>query len=108
MDLPEIILLVVGLSLLALILVVIIRAILFTDKTNYNKETDFIYQEDDIVGKLGQLVKIPTISYEDREKIDFQQFQKLIDTCKELYPNVFSKCEFNKTKEYSIKLKLKS
>lgn len=107
MTTPQIILLVIGSILLALILVVIIRALLFKDKTNYNRETDFTYQEDDIVKKLGELVKIPTVSYEDREKIDFIQFQKLIDKCKELYPNVFSKCEFTQTKEYAIKLKLK-
>lgn len=107
MDTPQIILLIVGSLLLTLILIVIIRALLFTDKTNYKVETHFKYQEDDIVKKLGELVKIPTISYEDKEKIDFKEFERLIETCKKLYPNVFSKCEFTQTKEYAIKLKLK-
>lgn len=104
----KIILLAVGLLLLALILVVLIRTLTFKDETNYDVDrTKFTYQEDDVVKKLGELVKIPTVSYEDREKIDFIQFQRLIDKCKELYPNVFSKCEFTQTKEYAIKLKLK-
>lgn len=108
MDLPEIILLVVGILLLILILVVIIRTLLFKDETNYNVDRDsFKFEDDDVVNKLAELVKIPTISYEDRERIDFKQFQKLINTCKKLYPNVFKKCEFTQTKEYAIKLKLK-
>ena len=107
MDTPQIILLIVGSLLLTLILIVIIRALLFTDKTNYKVETHFKYQEDDIVKKLGELVKIPTISYEDKEKIDFKEFERLIETCKKLYPNVFSKCEFTQTKEYALKFKLK-
>ena len=107
MDLPQIIFLSVGGLFLLVVAIVLIRTFLFTDKTNYNVETDFKYQEDDIINKLGELVKIPTVSYEDKEKIDFTQFQKLIDTTKKLYPLVFEKCEFTQTPEYAIKLKLK-
>ena len=106
MDLPQIIFLSVGGLFLLVVAIVLIRTFLFTDKTNYNIETDFKYQEDDVINKLGELVKIPTVSYEDKEKIDFTQFQKLIDT-KKLYPLVFEKCEFTQTPEYAIKLKLK-
>lgn len=89
-----------------LIVIILVRALMFKDKTNYEIKTDFKYEEDDIVNKLGQLVKIPTISYENKERIDFKQFELLIKTCKKLYPNVFEKCEFTQTKEYAIKFKL--
>ena len=47
------------------------------------------------------------MSYEDKSKIDFTEYQKYIDKVKELYPLVFERCEFTQTKEYAIKLKLK-
>jgi len=103
---PEL-LYVIGGLLLILIIVIIVRALLFKDNTNYLIETDFEYEDDEIVKKLGTLIKIPTVSYEDKGKIDFSQFQLLIDTCKKMYPLVFSECEFEQTKEYAIKLKLK-
>ena len=90
-----------------LILVLVIRALLFKDETIYQKEVEDIKEKDDVVNKLGTLVKIKTISYEDKSKIDFTEYQKYIDKVKELYPLVFEKCEFTQTKEYAIKLKLK-
>mgnify|MGYP003300183187 CR=1 FL=1 len=45
-----------------LIAIVIIRALLFKDNTTYEDKTNFTYKEDDIAYKLGELVKIPTIS----------------------------------------------
>ena len=76
-------LIILGVFLL-LILVLVIRALLFKDKTNYNKEVKEIEELDDVVSKLGTLVKIKTISYEDKNKIDFSEYQRYIDKVKEL------------------------
>lgn len=103
----EIILLsLLGLFIL-LILVIVIRALLFNDKTVYKRETNFEYEEDDIVKKLGRLVKIPTVSHPNPLDMDMKQFDLLIETVKELYPNVFSKCEYEITKERAIKIKVR-
>ena len=52
----EIVLLtVLGLFVL-LVAVLVIRALLFKDKTVYNRETNFTYEEDDIVSKLGKFI----------------------------------------------------
>lgn len=102
---PEILYIILG-ALGLLILIIILRAVFYKDKTNYNIETNFNYQDDKIVEKLGTLIKIPTITHEGNVR-DLKEFQRLIDTCKELYPLVFSKCEFTQTPEYAIKLKLK-
>ena len=91
---------------LVLVAVIIIRALMFNDKTVYVRETNFKYEEDDIVNKLGTLVKIPTISHPDEADMDMAQFDLLIETCQKLYPTVFSVCEFEKTPERAIKLKL--
>ena len=89
-----------------LIAVIIIRALLFKDTNCYYKETDFNFEDDDIVNKLGTLVKIPTISSQNEEEVDFKQFDLLIKTTKKLYPTVFKKCEHEITKERAIKIKV--
>lgn len=89
-----------------LLMVIIIRALLFKDKRSYYKETNFNYQEDDIVNKLGTLIKIPTISHPNEIDIDFTQFDLLIETTKKLYPTVFTKCEHEITKERAIRIKV--
>lgn len=95
--------------LISLILFVLIRALTFKDKTNYCKiNTLNIELENDlVVEKLGKMLQVPTISYEDSSKIDFSKFQEYIDLLQKLFPNVFKKCEFSQTKDYAIKLKLK-
>lgn len=97
--------LIIGIALV--ILIIIIKAICFKDKTDYKKNVEHNIEHDDIVYKLGELIKIPTISHPNKEDVDFSVFQQYIDKVKELYPNVFSKCEFTQTEEYAIKLLLK-
>ena len=95
-------------SIIALLVVfLIIKTSFFKDKTDYYKKSPMLIEHDDIVYKLGELIKIPTVSYEDKSLIDFTKFDEYIEKVKELYPNVFKNCEFTKTKEYAIKLKLK-
>lgn len=89
-----------------LLLVIIIKAILFKDKRSYYKETDFNFEDDDIVNKLGTLVKIPTISYPNESDMDMKQFDLYIETTKKLYPTVFCKCEWEVTPRRAIKIKV--
>ena len=103
----QIILLVVLGLILTLIAVLVIRALLFKDNTLYVRETDFNYEEDDIVNKLGTLIKIPTVSHPDPLDMDMNQFDLLIETVKKMYPTVFSKCESEVTAERAIKIKVK-
>ena len=93
--------------LLSLILIVLIRALTFKDSNDYNKNVPFESEKDDIVYKLGELIKIKTVSHENKDDIDFSCFEQYIEKTKELYPLVFSKCEWEITKEYAIKIKVK-
>ena len=70
----------VGALFVALVLVIIIRALLFNDKTVYVKETDFEFEDDEIVKKLGTLIKIPTISHQDESLMDMAEFDRLVKT----------------------------
>ena len=97
----------VGAFLLLIILICLIRALTFVDKTNYSPTVSNLDETDDVVKKLALMLKVKTITYEDKKQIDFSKFQEYIDLTKKLYPLVFEKCEFEQTKEYAIKLKLK-
>lgn len=96
-----------GAALALLIVIILIKAATFKDNTDYYKKDDVNFKKDDVVYKLGELLKIKTVSHEDVSLTDFSKFQEYIDKTKEFYPLVFSKCEFAQTKEYAIKLKLK-
>ena len=96
-----------GAILALIILVCLIRTFLFIDKTNYYRDVKEIKETDDVVNKLGQMLKIPTVSHEDVSETDFSKFEEYINLTKKLYPLVFEKCEYEITKEYAIKIKLK-
>ena len=103
----HILLISLGGALVLLIIILLIKAATFKDKTNYDKRVDINLKQDDVIYKLKELVKIPTISNKDKSLVDFTKFQEYIDKVKNFYPLVFSKCEFTQTDEYAIKLKLK-
>ncbi len=89
-----------------LVTVILIRALLFKDNTLYEKQTDFKYEDDDIVKKLGTLIKIPTVSHPDEADMDMEQFDLFVKTVEKMFPLVFSKCEYEHTPERAIFLKL--
>ncbi len=91
----------VGYIILGLVLlflaVILIRALTFTPKSQPEislKEVTF--DKDSAVSALQQLVRCKTISYNDHEKEDEAEFQKLIDLLPNLYPNVFKTCSFQR------------
>ena len=106
MESYEIILLVILAVFVLLLAVILIRALLFNDKTVYQRETNFKYEEDDVVKKLGTVIKIPTISHPNPADMDMSQFDMLIETVIGLYPTVFSKCEYEITPDKAIKIKV--
>lgn len=107
MDWWQYLLIGLGAALLILIVVILIRAALFKDKNVYVKETNFEFEDDEVVKKLGTLIKIPTISHPDEADMDMAQFDLLVETVEKMFPLVFSKCEYVHTPERAIFLKLK-
>ena len=59
-----------------LILIILLRTLFFKDRTNYKRDVEEITNKDDVVYKLGEMLKIPTVSHEDRSQIDYDQFKK--------------------------------
>ena len=106
METHEIILLSLLGVFVLLVAIILIRALLFNDKTVYQRKTDFTYEEDDVVKKLGAIIKIPTVSHPDPLDMDMSKFDLLIETVIGLYPTVFSKCKYEITPDKAIKIKV--
>lgn len=56
---------------------------------------------------LQAIIQTKTISYLDRSRIDFVEYEKFIDHLKEFYPTLFKKAEFKRVETYSLLFKLK-
>ena len=91
-----------------LVLIILIRALTFNDKTNYNKVGSEVSDDkDEVVQKLGELIKCKTVSHEDYSLTNFTEYEKLIEKTKKMWPTVFEKCEFTQTEDYALVFKLK-
>jgi len=97
----------ITLSILALLIIIIlIKTFTFNDKIKIEKSNENA-KDENIENDLKTVIKYQTISHLNNEGTDYKVFQDYINKNKEMYPLVFSKCEFTQTKEYAIKLKLK-
>ena len=86
--------------------VIILRTLSFTPKDNVkviNEHIDFDGEK--AIENLRELVRCKTVSYKDRALEDEAEFQKLISKLPYLYPNVFSKCEYNELEDRALLLK---
>lgn len=56
---------------------------------------------------LQEIIQTKTISYIDREKIDFNEYEKFILNLQKFYPTLFAKAEFERIEGYSLLFKIK-
>ena len=100
----------IGLILLGIVVafvaVVLVRTLNFKPKAQpeISKE-EVSFDKDAAVEALGTLVKCKTVSYYDHSKEDDGEFQKLISKLPELYPNVFSVCDFRQLPDRGLLFK---
>lgn len=81
--------------LAAFLAVILVRTLTFKPKAQpaiSNEEVAF--DRDGAVDALAALIKCKTVSYYDHSLEDDGEFEKLISSLPELYPNVFSACDF--------------
>ena len=62
---------------------------------------------EDSLHHLQQLLQAKTISYLDRSRIDFKEYDKFIECVKEFYPTLLKKSEFKCVEGYSLLFKIK-
>ena len=82
-------------AVIILIAVVLIRTAAFKPPAEPAKTyEDVEFDKDAALGRLAELVKCKTVSFDDHSLEDAAEFEKLIGKLPGLYPNVFKTCEF--------------
>ncbi|WP_462410836.1 M20/M25/M40 family metallo-hydrolase [Neobacillus sp. Marseille-QA0830] len=83
-------------------IVTIFRTATVMSKQPVPKPTQAVIDEDAAVGHLSQAVTYKTISYQDRSKFDFSEFDRFIAFLQESYPLVHQQLEYEKINDYGL------
>lgn len=80
-----------------------VRAAKFVpEKVDYGPQTPENVDEQRALEHLSKAISIPTISYPDKSKVDFSQFDKFHDFLDEAFPLIHEKLEKETVKEASL------
>ena len=76
------------------ILIIIVRALMFTPKVIQNEQFEEItFDKEKATANLVELIKCKTVSYKNSELEDEKEFQKFLSHLPKLYKNVYKVCE---------------
>lgn len=90
----------------AFLLIIFIRCLTFKPKMQAPTQKSAVnFDKDGAVDALAHLVRIKTVSYEDKSLEDASAFENFENELEKLFPRVFGACELTKFKERSILLK---
>ena len=79
------------------LLVIIFRTLAFVpSKEEKNDFAEEVFNKEDAISALGELVKCKTVSRYSHDEEDEAEFEKLISLLPELYPSVWEKCKLTK------------
>ena len=79
------------------IAVILIRTLCFKPEKQSQTEFEAVsFDGERSIATLAELIKCKTVSFEDKSLEDNSEFEKLISMLPELYPNVFSVCEYQR------------
>lgn len=95
------------LAVLAILLaVILIRTLCFRPKPQPQCPAEkYAFNREQAVDSLAQLVRCKTISYNDHEKEDEQEFAKLIALLPTLFPRVFDECSVQQLPDRALLLR---
>lgn len=86
--------------------VLFLRALTFKPKKQPQCQTEAVsFDKDAAVDALQKIVQCKTISYNDPALEDDAEFKKLMDLLPNLYPNVFSACEYKQLPDRALLLR---
>ena len=90
----------------ALVAVILVRTALFRPKAQPSISNEAVtFDRDAAISALAELIKCKTVSYNDPQLEDDEEFQKLIDMLPKLYPNVFVCCSFQQLPDRGLLLR---
>lgn len=106
MDILGYILLSLGAVLTVLLCVILVRTFKFKPKADVTADNSEVsFSLDKAVENLRTLVRFKTVSFKDSKDEDDAEFEKLINSLPELYPNVFKTCTFTQLPDRALLFK---
>jgi carboxypeptidase PM20D1 len=91
------------LGLIALFLMVtLFNTFTLTSKQPEPKLTDIVLDEEAAVSRFSEAITYQTISYADRTKFNFAEFDKFITFLKENYPEIHNELELERVNDYAL------
>ena len=86
--------------------VILIRTALFRPKAQaVTDPEEVVFNTDKAIANLAELIKCKTVSYNDHDLEDEEEFKKLIAMLPDLYPRVFDVCSFNQLPDRALLLR---
>ncbi|MEH7072774.1 M20 family peptidase [Neobacillus drentensis] len=95
-----------GIALVFLI-VTVFNSLVIKSKQPVPHPTNIVINKDEAVQHLSKAITYKTVSYQDRSKFDFKEFEKFIAFLHETFPNVYERLEFEKVNDYALVFKWK-
>ncbi len=93
---------IIGVLFLIFIIVTALNVLVIKSKQPSPQPTDVVINEAKAVEHLSKAITYKTISYQDRNKFDFAEFDKFISFLEESYPSVHNQLELEKINEYAL------
>jgi carboxypeptidase PM20D1 len=93
---------IIGALFLVFIFVTVFNSIIIKSKQPSPKQTAVVINETKAVDHLSKAITFKTISYQERNKFDFGEFDKFISFLEESYPEVHNQLELEKINQYAL------
>ncbi|WHY78308.1 M20 family peptidase [Neobacillus sp. WH10] len=100
-------LLILGGFILLFIIVTVFNTMMIKSKQPKPHTTKVVFSQEEAIEHLSKAVTFKTVSYQDRRKFDFKEFDKFITFLQESYPTVHKQLEFEKINDYALLYKWK-
>lgn len=100
-------LLILGGLILLFIIVTVFNSMAVKSKQPLPYPTKVVFNQDEAIEHLAKAVTFKTVSFQDRSKFDFEEFDKFITFLQKSYPAVHNQLEFEKINDYALVYKWK-
>lgn len=100
-------LLIIGVLVLVFLIVTGFNTFTVRSKQPTPSPTNVVINEKEAVQHLSKAITYKTVSYQERSKFDFKEFDKFIAFLQESFPAVYENLEFEKVNDYALVYKWK-
>jgi len=98
---------IIGGIIIIFLIVTVFNTLIVKSKQPAPHPTDIVINENVAVEKLSKAITYKTISYQDRNKFDFKEFEKFIAFLYESFPRIYEQLKFERVNKYALVYKWK-